>query len=233
LKNLAPLLVLLAFFAVGLVSEQTVLAAPAKAGGPSAQKELKAAFKSLVKAKSYSVQASVLGGLAKNNKHKVAESTVNTDYKGHVFGSSKKPVMHIPSRLAYKTPKVGGGAIKTSGAWKRILSSKEGLELDKLVDFPTLILAEAVKFSKTARWLDKSELPDGWADDLQKKKKKKKKKSKKKKSEEGTTTVRKKKDKAKKVDASRPTVLRVEAPRKKALDIWVKRVENSGCMKSG
>ena len=105
--------------------------------------------------------------------------------------------------------------------------------LDKLVDFPTLILREAQGFSKSARWLEEDEVPDGWSDSYKKKKKKNKEKKSKKKSGDGGTAVRKKKGDGDDVDASRPTVLRVEAHRKKALQMWVQRVESSGCMKGG
>ena len=52
----------------------------------------------------------------------------------------------------------------------------------------------------------------------------------------GKTSVKKKKKKSSARNGSGaeiPRVLRVTATPQKALDIWIKRVENSGCMKEG
>ena len=230
-----------------LLSAQ-LLAAPTRGDtpsrGPSAQSALKKSFALFKKAKTYRVEASVRGGLATDAKHDIKTFTVNSDFRGNVFGSTKRPIMHIPDRHIFKTPKPGAGVIRYSGSWRQILATREGRELDRLIDFPTLIMQEAVKFSKNARWLDNKEIPEGWPKEERKKKSKKKKKKKKKKNvapdnktkkkNKSRTAIRNKEasdDDSKNNDAR--TTLRVEAHPKKALDIWIKRVENSGCMKSG
>lgn len=230
-----------------LLSAQ-LLAAPTSndtsSRGPSAQSALKKSFSLFKKAKTYRVEASVRGGLATNAKHDIKTFTVNSDFLGNVFGSTKRPIMHIPDRHIFKTPKPGAGVIRYSGTWRQILSTREGRKLDRLIDFPTIILQEAVKFSKNARWLDNKEIPEGWPKEERKKKSKKKKKKKKKvKADNKTKTKKKSKSRTtvrnKKASDDGPenndvrTTLRVEAHPKKALDIWIKRVENSGCMKSG
>ena len=209
---------------------------------PSAKVQLKKAFRQLLKTRNYTVDTKVLGGLAKSAEHKVVEVTVNGTYGGTVFGSSKRRTMHIPSIKAYKQPKAGHGVIDRDGLWARILTTQDGVKMDRLVDFPTLILAEAMRYSKTARWLTDDEISasarpqesfgfeadsdDGSAstvDDGEGQRGKE---------EDGRKTSVKKSTK-KKSGPAIPRVLRVTATPKQALDIWIKRVENSGCMKNG
>ena len=209
------------------------LAAAKKKKIPSASSQLSKAFRALKKTKNYTIEASVLGGLSNNPEHKVVKRSVTETYGASIFQGAREPIMHIPRIRAYKMPKPGKGVIFDGGEWRRILSTKTGVKMDRLVGFPNLILAEAMKYAKTARWLPKDEVPKGFTfsdksveeedtdDDEESSDRNKK----------GRTAVRKssKSDK----DTSRPRVLRVEAHPKQALSIWIKRVENSGCMKDG
>ena len=217
---------------------------------PKARVQLQKALRQLLKTKNYTVDTKVLGGLAKSAEHNVVEVTVNESYGGAVFGSSRNPIMHIPSIKAYKQPKAGHGVIDRDGLWARILATQEGVKMDRLIDFPTLILAEAVKYSKTARWLDDNEIAksmrgtsrstpslDEDTDTVKREDhvgaptsktsvKKKSKSKKKKKKKKGKTSLRG-------AEPETPRVLRVTAAPRQALDIWIKRVENSGCMREG
>ena len=217
---------------------------------PSAKAQLKKAFRQLLKTRNYTVNTKVLGGLAKSAEHKVVEVTVNETYGGTVFGSSKRRTMRIPSIKAYKQPKAGHGVIDRDGLWARILTTKDGVKMDRLVDFPALILAEAMRYSKTARWLTDEEVAasakpqetlgfDVGLDDRTDKEAKDKERSDAAPTEEpgdakkkGRTTSVKKSRKKKSAPVT-PRFLRVTAAPKQALDIWIKRVENSGCMKDG
>ena len=224
------------------------IAGPVEDEIPSAASQLAKAYKNLLKAKSYAVDTSVLGGLSNKDDHEVVTTTVSESYGGSIFGSSRAPIMHIPSLKAYKMPKAGKGVISSSGAWVRILSTPTGVKMDRLIDFPTLILGEAMRYARSARWLEDDELDDyfktvssgssGSSDILD--------------FEELEAEIAEESDGSDEDGEIRkgktyveggeveeasetkvPRVLRVTADPKQALSIWVKRVENSGCMKEG
>ncbi len=229
---------LMAFlFVAALVAPQAITASPAKSKTkiPKASSQFKAAMKSLAKQKNYKVKASVLGGLSTTKDHKVSSTTTRENYLGKCAGSYKKPLMEIPSIKAYKTPKAGKGVILNQGLWKGILTSQKGVKMDRLIDFPYLIMAEAARYSKNARWLEKDEVPDGFTHSKKgdKESPKKKTKSSSKKDKKGSTSVKKTDSDADEEEVEIPRVLRIEASPKSALTTWIKRVENSGCMSEG
>lgn len=212
-----------------------LVASPVGKKAPSAKAQLAKAYKNLLKTKTYAVDTNVLGGLSNTEDHRVVTTTVNETYGGSIFGASREPIMHIPSIKAFKMPKAGKGVISSSGNWVRILSTPTGVKMDRLVDFPTLILGEAMKYRNSARWLDEKEIADFFesedvlefedldADDADD-------------SEEAGEVSRGKtivKSSEKESAEKTPRVLRVTADPKQALTIWIERVENSGCMKEG
>lgn len=213
-----------------------LLAAPARKKVPSAKSQLAKTYKALLKTKTYAVDTKVLGGLSSTTDHQVSNVTVNETYGGSVFGASRTPMMHIPSIQAYKMPKAGQGVISRDGQWVRILSTQTGVKMDRLIDFPRLILGEAMRYAGSARWLEEEELADYFKskndadlDSL----------------DEGDATGEPAREAVnqgktavkggleKEGTEPMPRVLRVTAHPKQALGIWIKRVENSGCMRDG
>lgn len=150
-SRLLILFLLTGSFLVGQSTSTALLGAPAKAKKPpSASKQLRTLARNLSRVKGYRVSVSIEGGISDNEKHKITQQTVRESYTGDVY----RRVMHLPAMRAYRTTK--RGARYTSGAWKNILADRSGATCDRLFAFPEVLLGRALRFSKTAKWVDRS-----------------------------------------------------------------------------
>lgn len=211
---------------------------------PDPTKQFVKAYKNLARQKNYKVSARVLGGLSNNDRHTVVTSTTRESYDGMFTGSIRNPMMAIPGIKAYKTPKAGKGVIYYNGTWKAILSTQTGVKMDRLIDFPYLIMAEAAKYAKTARWLEKDEVQEGfryssrdddedlYGDEEEEDEAEEDEDDDDSERDKRRTSVKKSGDDAV-ADEDLPRVLRIEASPRSALATWIQRVENSGCMSEG
>ena len=228
-KSRAWLAAILPLFLTGAILQAG--SPPAKSNKvPKASTQLKKAIKNFRKAKNFSLETTVLGGLSVDPSHRVSTQTVKKNYSAVIAGRSSK-VMKIAGIRAYKTPKAGKGAIYHQGEWKRLLTIQKGVLADRLVKFPAELLSTAAKYGKTARWLEATEVSGGKelfpglsGGDLEEDDADEDGDS------EGKTVVS---DSKKEKSVPTPRVLRVTAPDQVALNIFNTQVVNSGCMREG
>jgi len=140
-----------------------LLAPSAGAGEPEAPKPkvspLKAAqtaAKNLVKVPNYIARVDVVGGLSDREDHEVTDKTMGETYEGELYNSSSGPLMHIGKGMnAYRYPK--RGTMLVQGDWRDILSDRTGTRMTRLFTFPEQVLARALGYGSSARWLTPAE----------------------------------------------------------------------------
>lgn len=125
----------------------TALAAPKP---EKASRALVRGAKQLAKLKSYTVDFSVSGGVAKGADHALIEQRVNENWTAQVRGK----VAQLNSGEAFRLRRADlKGAIKQSLNWKALLATDEGRLIGRLFKDPEVTLAMAVRSKKRARWL--------------------------------------------------------------------------------
>ena len=200
----------------------------AKKDLPSAGGYLKLVLSNLKKVKSYRVALTVEGGTSDEANHKITQRTVHQSYRGNVYQNT---MMHVPAHKVYRTLKKG--VRYTRGDWRNILADRQGVLLDRLFDFPFMVLVKAARHSKKAEWVEKPKSREKKSSRKSRKSQKKKKSSKQDDDEDGKrgrTVVRR--SKSKRTRTSLPSVIRVEVPREVALKHFL-TVERSGCIGGG
>lgn len=130
------------------------LAGTAALAGPNkpekASKALVRGAKQIAKLKSYTVDFSVSGGLAKGADHALIEQRVNESWTAQVRGK----VAQLNSGEAFRLRRTDlKGAIKQSLNWKALLATDKGRLIGRLFKDPEVTLASAARSKKRARWL--------------------------------------------------------------------------------
>ena len=125
----------------------TTLAAPKP---ESAAKALGRGAKQLAKLKSYRVDVSVSGGLAKGADHTVTESRVNESWNAETLGKLTRLNQGEGFRLRRSDL---SGAIQQGVSWKAMLATDKGRLIGRLFKDPEVLLGQALRSKKRARWL--------------------------------------------------------------------------------
>ena len=173
---------------------------------PDPLKDLVQAAKNLTREarEGYAASVEVEGGLSKAKDHKLYTTTVRESYSGDIKGN----LMHVPSMRAFRTTEKG--ALFDGAQWYTLNAQLEGKKLDRLFEFPILLLANAVKNPKKIEWLPSTvKLPDTEREIS------------------SGTTVEKELTKNQLYHR-----IRVEVPDKEALSYFIE-VQNSGCLSGG
>lgn len=135
--------------AVALASGSLALAKPEKQEKPASA--LKRAQNELRKLKGYRVDFQVQGGTAKGPEHAFQDMRVNQTWSAQVLGK----VDNLNGGVAFRLrPGAEDGAIQEGGRWKAMLATEQGRLIARLFKGPELQLAEALKHSRRAEWLD-------------------------------------------------------------------------------
>ena len=140
-RSLVPMVLVLA----ALVTGQAWANEGAKLEKP--KKVLKSATKALSKTKGYEVEFKRSGGFLKGSGPFYEQVGTPLDYDVKVYGK----LLEFSEPKAFKSPK--GGAIREAGSWRRILATKEGAKMGRIVDFPTMLLADALRYGKDFEWV--------------------------------------------------------------------------------
>jgi len=203
-----------------------ILASSVEAGGagsnpPNPAKALLKAAKNLTRARGYRASLNLVGGISSRDDHRVTERTVVESYQGEVFGN----LMHVPQARAYRLPQKGVAYVE--GAWRNILSSQKTMRIDRLFQFPQIVLQRALIHARSAKWLDTPETGNGDTAETLKKAPGQKRSSI---SNGGSPTVARRSQEEGK-DAW-PRIVRITVPPKEALKYFIE-AQNSGCMSAG
>ena len=119
----------------------------------SAAKALKRGAKQVAKLKSYRVDFSVSGGLAKGADHTVIESRVSESWTAEVRGG----ITQLNQGEVFRRRRADlAGAIKAGMHWKALLATDKGRMVGRLFKDPEVMLATALRSKKRARWLTPS-----------------------------------------------------------------------------
>lgn len=137
---------------LALASGSLALAKPDK---PAKQEKpataLKRGFKELRKLKSYRVDFQVQGGTAQGPAHAPKDTRVNQSWSAQVRGK----VDNLNGGVAFRLrPGADNGAIQAGGQWKALLATDQGRLISRLFQGPELALADALKSSRRALWVE-------------------------------------------------------------------------------
>ncbi|RMG17548.1 MAG: hypothetical protein D6731_03780 [Planctomycetota bacterium] len=135
-------------------------ATPSAAAPESAKKAAKRVAKTMTKLKSYRVHATVEGGMARGQDHRITAARVNERYDARVAGK----LAHIKgSSEAYRLRfgREGQGAVRSGARWKGILSTPEGKLIERLFQRPEVHFAKVRRYAKLARYLPPASGPSG------------------------------------------------------------------------
>ncbi|MCA8924993.1 MAG: hypothetical protein KDD82_24500 [Planctomycetes bacterium] len=125
----------------------TALAAPKP---ESAAKALVRGAKQLAQLKSYRIEFSVSGGLAKGADHALVETRVNESWTGAVRGK----VVQLNQGEGFRLRRGEfEGAIQDGLQWKALLATDKGRLLGRLFKDPEATLARALRSKRRATWL--------------------------------------------------------------------------------
>lgn len=194
----------------------------AKGKSPSPKDALKTAIKALAKQKTFAMDVSISGGLAKDAKQLTcATPLVTRSYSTAI----QRPLMKVSAPESYVFMGRPKGATLFQGQWRSLMAGPKAREIPKLVKTPEAILAVALKYAKkTGVWLDEGAETDTWS----------KRNKAEDRGEKSRTTARSTESETEEAsgETRRPTRLRVIGPASVAIKITTE-VQNSGCLDGG
>lgn len=173
----------------------------------------------------FNIECRVMGGMSKSPDHALATTSIATMYTADVSRGLMKLTCDIE---AFRTPAKGALRNKATNAWQDALSTKEGVQMTRLLGFPHEVLQKAMAKAEKIEWVwVGDEVAAGEETEVTPAEPKPEE------PEEGTTAVNPKHGKTEEqAQVKMPHLARITLSKEVALNFW-NETKNSGCVSGG